>query len=68
VVQKSDLAGKTMRHAALFNMRHKFGYAACGITKYPGLRRNLLGREGWLRHLQLALIDYENTLHLSQYS
>ncbi len=38
------------------------------FAKYPGLRRNLLGRNGWLRHLQLAIIDYENTLHLSQYS
>jgi hypothetical protein len=38
------------------------------FARYPGLERNLLGRNGWLRHLQLAIIDYENTLHLSQYS
>lgn len=38
------------------------------FAKYPGLRRNLLGRNGWLRNVQLAIVDYKNTLHLSQYT
>ncbi len=37
------------------------------FTKYPGLRRNLLGRNGWLRLLQVGLIDYRNLLCLSKY-
>jgi hypothetical protein len=37
------------------------------FSKYPGLSRNLLGRIGWLRHLRIAIIDYENKLFLSQY-
>lgn len=37
------------------------------FAKYPGLQRNLLGRQGWLRNLRLALIDYDNTLYLSAY-
>jgi hypothetical protein len=45
----------------------KFGYAACGITKYPNLPRNLLGQQGWLRNLKLAVIDYDNLLYLISY-
>lgn len=37
------------------------------FAKYPGLRRNLLGRNGWLRLLQVGLIDYRNLLCLSKY-
>jgi hypothetical protein len=32
-----------------------------------GLPRNLLGREGWLQKVRLAIIDYESTLYLSGY-
>ncbi len=38
------------------------------FAKYPGLQRNLLGRNGWLRHLNLAIVDYESKLYVSQYS
>jgi hypothetical protein len=31
------------------------------------LRRNLLGRQGWLRKLRIAVIDYDNLLYLSVY-
>lgn len=34
------------------------------FAKHPGLPRNLLGRQGWLRNLKLGLIDYENLLYL----
>jgi hypothetical protein len=37
------------------------------FAKYPGLQRNLLGRQGWLRNLRLAVIDYDNLLYLSAY-
>ena len=37
------------------------------FAKYPGLQRNLLGRQGWLRNLRLAVIDYDNLLYLSVY-
>lgn len=37
------------------------------FAKYPGLQRNLLGRQGWLRNLRLGLIDYDHRLYLSGY-
>jgi 8-oxo-dGTP pyrophosphatase MutT (NUDIX family) len=33
-----------------------------------GLRRNLLGREGWLQKIRLAIIDYDSTIYLSPYN
>lgn len=38
------------------------------FSKYSGLPRNLLGRNGWLRNLRLGLIDYDNRLLLSNYN
>ncbi len=32
-----------------------------------GLERNLLGREGWLQKVRLAIIDYDSTIYLSSY-
>ncbi|MFN0112205.1 MAG: retropepsin-like aspartic protease [Blastocatellia bacterium] len=37
------------------------------FAKHPGLQRNLLGRQGWLRNLKLAVIDYDNLLYFSDY-
>jgi hypothetical protein len=37
------------------------------FAKYPNLPRNLLGRQGWLRKLRLAVIDYDNLLYLADY-
>ena len=37
------------------------------FAKYPGLQRNLLGRQGGLRNLKVGLIDYDNLLYLSAY-
>ncbi len=37
------------------------------FAKYPGLPRNLLGRQGWLRNLKLAVLDYDKLLYLSAY-
>ncbi len=33
----------------------------------PGLPRNLLGREGWLQKVMLAVIDYDAAVYLSHY-
>lgn len=30
----------------------------------PGHRRNLLGRQGWIRHFGIALFDYDSVLYL----
>ncbi len=38
------------------------------FAKHPGVPRNLLGRQGWLRNLRLALIDYDQMLYLSDYN
>lgn len=54
---------------------HEVTIQTCGLTfqsvvyfaKYPNLRRNLLGRQGWLRKLRLAVIDYDNLLYLNAY-
>jgi 8-oxo-dGTP pyrophosphatase MutT (NUDIX family) len=32
-----------------------------------GLPRSLLGREGWLQKVRMAVVDYETTLYLSPY-
>jgi hypothetical protein len=37
------------------------------FAKYAGLPRNVLGRQGWLRNLRMAVIDYDSVLYLSAY-
>ena len=32
-----------------------------------GIKRNILGRQGWLDHIKLGLVDYEGKLLLSSY-
>jgi hypothetical protein len=34
----------------------------------PEIRRNFLGRQGWLQKFRVALIDYDSVLHLSHYN
>jgi hypothetical protein len=54
---------------------HEVTLQTCGLVfqstvyfaKQPGLRRNLLGRQGWLRNLRMAVIDYDNLLYLRRY-
>lgn len=38
------------------------------FAKYPGLPRNFLGRQGWLRNVRCGLVDYENVLYLAKYA
>lgn len=33
-----------------------------------GLRQNLLGREGWLQKIRLAIVDYDSEIYLSPYN
>jgi hypothetical protein len=42
-------------------------YSLAFFAKYPGLPRNILGRQGWLRNLRMAVIDYDNLLYLNAY-
>ncbi len=35
------------------------------FAKYPGLQRNLLGRNGWLRKLFFGLVESDSTVYLS---
>lgn len=35
------------------------------FAKYPGLRRNLLGRNGWLSKLRFGLLEYESAVFFS---
>jgi hypothetical protein len=42
-------------------------YSLAFFANYPGLSRNILGRQGWLRNLRMALIDYDNLLYLNAY-
>jgi hypothetical protein len=37
------------------------------FAKYPGLRRNILGRGGWLRNIKLGIIDYDEMIYLATY-
>ena len=37
------------------------------FTAEKSIRRNLLGREGWIQRLRLAIIDYDEELYLSPY-
>jgi len=37
------------------------------FAKHPGLPRNFLGRQGWLRNVRIGLVDYENMLYLAKY-
>jgi hypothetical protein len=37
------------------------------FSRFAGLPRNLLGRNGWLRNIRLGVIDYDNQVLLSPY-
>ena len=55
---------------------HEITIQACGIAlqsvayfaKYPGLSRNLLGRNGWIRKLRIGIMDYDSTIYLATYN
>ncbi|PYP85455.1 MAG: hypothetical protein DMF61_16480 [Blastocatellia bacterium AA13] len=38
------------------------------FAKYPGITRNLLGRLGWLRNLQIGIRDYDGKLFVAEYT
>ncbi|MGE0127012.1 MAG: aspartyl protease family protein [Blastocatellales bacterium] len=46
---------------------NSFGHEHTAIVFFaaaPGHRRNLLGRQGWIRNFGIALFDYDSTLYL----
>lgn len=65
-----SLAGKfeTYGHEVIIQMRRTAIQSFIYFAKYPGLRRNLLGRQGWLRHLKIAIVDYDSLIYLSLYN
>jgi hypothetical protein len=38
------------------------------FSEIENLPRNLLGREGWLQLVRLAIIDYDEVLYISPYN
>jgi hypothetical protein len=49
---------------------HTLGMEFESLVFFPAnfdLPRNLLGREGWLQKVRLAVVDYDSTLYLSPY-
>jgi hypothetical protein len=63
---KADIAKPSLPSEKIPREPWVLGYAARGIKKYPGLRRNLLGRNGWLNKLRFGLVEYESTVFLSR--
>ncbi len=55
-------------HEVTLQTGHLVFQSTVYFAKFPGLPRNLLGRRGWLRNLRLGLIDYDNSLYLSDYN
>ena len=46
---------------------HSFGHEHTAIVFFaatPGHRRNLLGRQGWIRNFGIALFDYDSAVYL----
>jgi len=37
------------------------------FAAFEAFKRNVLGRRGWLDHVQLGLVEYESTIYLSRY-
>jgi hypothetical protein len=72
-------SGEKKRLETLTGVLTAFGHEvileACGLqlqtiayfAESTDVRRNLLGRYGWLQLIRLGLIDYDNELYLSLY-
>ncbi len=63
------LAGTLLSYGHLLTL-HTLGMEFDSVIYFaatPNLRRNLLGREGWLQKVRLAIVDYDSTIYLSPY-
>jgi hypothetical protein len=63
------LAGSLLAYGHFIRL-HTLGLEFDSIIYFaanPGLPRNLLGREGWLQKVKLAVIDYDTIIYLSHY-
>ena len=66
----------TLSGATIESFGHEVTLQTLGITmssvvyfaKYPGITRNLLGRLGWLRNLQIGIRDYDGALFIAEYT
>jgi hypothetical protein len=55
-------------HEVTFEMMESEIHSIVYFAAEEGFKRNLLGREGWLQLLRLAIIDYDEELYLSSYN
>lgn len=49
---------------------HVFGWQFDGVLYFPAepeIRRNVLGRHGWLEKVQVGIVDYERKLYLNRH-
>jgi hypothetical protein len=37
------------------------------FAEHPALRRNILGRVGWLRNIKIGVIDYDEMIYIATY-
>ncbi|MDX1969363.1 MAG: hypothetical protein SFV23_19455 [Planctomycetaceae bacterium] len=58
---------ETFGHEVILQTHNVAFDAVVYFARYPGLRRNLLGRVGWLRSIRIAINDYDGVLHYSTY-
>lgn len=68
VYQKfSSLAGglEAFGHEVTIEICDLSVYSLVYFSRYPGLPRNLIGRDGWLRKFRFGLEDHDNLLYLS---
>ena len=65
----NTLAGSLIAYGHTVTL-HTLRMEVDSLIYFPGdygLPRNLLGREGWLRKIRLAIVDYDSALYLSPY-
>ena len=49
-------------------LRISFDEVIVYFAENPTFRRNVLGREGWLRRLRVGIVDYDGKLYTSSYN
>lgn len=65
----STVTGGFNAYGHMVNLK-TFGYSfdvMVYFAAFEAFTRNVLGRRGWLDHVQLGLVEYESTLYLNHY-
>jgi hypothetical protein len=68
-VNLGSLAGSLPAYdhsVTLYTLALEFESVVYFAAEY-GLERNLLGREGWLQKIRVAIVDYDSTVYFSHY-